>query len=246
MCRLLLLLAVFALAGCQQPLEARLTAGEAAARGGKWEEARARWEEATQLAPRSALAWTRLGTAQWELGRFDEAARAWVEALAVEPASLDAREGLARLALRSADAGAAVALLEDAGVSPSAQLALAQALLSRGGPADDAAALALVPPTAGAEPIQGYLRGCAQIALRRFADAQATLEALQREHPASPLGSYGLARLAAAQQRQTDALLHLSAARTAAGSDWNPQRVAADPAFAFISKTPEFQRLLSK
>ena len=134
-------------------------------------------------------------------------------------------------------------------VTTSFQLVLAQALLARGGPDDAAAALVAAQRAATAspgDPEVDYLVGSAQIALRRFSDAQGTLEALQRRHPDSPLGSYGLARLAAAQSRQTDALLHLSAARAAAGSAWNPERVAADPAFAFLISAPEFKALVGK
>jgi hypothetical protein len=60
------------------------------------------------------------------------------------------------------------------------------------------------------------------------------------------LGGYGLARLAAAQSRQTDALLYLGEAKNAAGSSWNSERVAADPAFAFLAQTPEFKALVGK
>jgi hypothetical protein len=69
-------------------------------------------------------------------------------------------------------------------------------------------------------------------------------EALERSDPQSPLGAYGLARLAAAQGRSTDALLYLRSARSLSGERWAPERVQADPAFAFLAKMPEFQALL--
>ena len=251
MSRLVLAFALSALCACQKPLDARLQAGDTAARAGKWEDARARWTEATELDAHCAAAFAKLGVALWELGRKDEAASAWSQAVALEPSGEDALEGLARLDLERLDAGAAVSrlLTVPAPAATSFQLVLAQSLLARGGPDDAAAALVAAQHAAAASPADpevDYLIGSAQIALRRFSDAQATLEGLQRRRPESPLGSYGLARLAAAQSRQTDALLHLSAARAAAGSGWNPERVAADPAFAFLLSAPEFKALVGK
>ncbi len=249
--RLLLAFALCALCACQKPLDAKLQAGDAAARAGKWDVARAAWAEATQLDPKSALAHGKLGVALWELGLKDEAAVAWHAAVAIDPNEEDAVGSLARLDLERSDAGAAVerVLLLRGPVSPAFHLILTRALLARGGPDDAAAALVAAEHAAAAGPFDpeaAYLVGSAQIALRRFSDAQGTLEGLQRRRPELPLGSYGLARLAAAQSRQTDALLHLSAARAAAGSAWDPQRVAADPAFAFLSTAPEFKALVSR
>ncbi|HEY1087572.1 MAG TPA: hypothetical protein VGE37_07755, partial [Archangium sp.] len=124
------------------------------------------------------------------------------------------------------------------------KVTLAQALLAKGEASQALTAAQEASAALPQDPAVAYLVGSSQLALRRFADAQGTFEALQRLDPKSPLGSYGLARLAAAQSRQTDTLLHLAAARTAAGSGWNPARVAADPAFAFLNATPEFQALL--
>ncbi len=247
--RLLLAFALCALCACQKPLDAKLQAGDAAARAGKWEAARTAWTEATQLDPKSAPAHCKLGVALWELGLQDEAAAAWSAAVAIDPNEEEAVGSLAQLDLERADAGAAVErlLLLRAPVSAAFHLVLARALLARGGPDDAAAALTAAQRAAAAvpgDPESEYLVGSAQIALRRFSDAQGTLEGLQRRRPEVPLGSYGLARLAAAQSRQTDALLHLSAARAAAGSAWNPSKVAADPAFAFLSAAPEFKALV--
>jgi predicted Zn-dependent protease len=247
--RLVALLALCALCACRAPLERTLQAGDEAARAGKWEEARAAWAEAASLDEKSVAARVKLGIAQYELGRRDEAAATWTAALALDARSEAALEVLARLELERGDAGAALARL-DAVKAPTLagfHLTQARALLARGGPDDAARALAAAQKAAGLQPGElevDYLIGCAQIGLKRFADAQGTLESLARRHPESPLGSYGLARLAAAQGRQTDTLLHLAAARTASGSGWNPALVAADPAFAFLTAAPEFQALL--
>ncbi len=251
MSRLIIAFALSALCACQKPLDARLQAGDTAARAGKWELSRTEWTKATELDPRSAVAHAKLGVALWELGLKDDAATAWSAAVSIDPNAEEAVSNLARLDLERADAGAAVEklLLVQAPLTAAFQMVLAQALLARGAPDDAAGALVAAQKALASSPNDAeveYLVGSAQIALRRFSDAQGTLEALQRRRPESPLGSYGLARLAAAQSRQTDALLHLSAARAAAGSTWNHERVAADPAFAFLTAAPEFRALVSK
>lgn len=249
MARLLLAVALCVLCACQKPLDARLQAGDEAARAGRWPDAHAAYADAVALDASSGPAHARLGLASWELGKHDEAVAAWTTAARLQPQNEEAAEGLARAALEAADAGAAVQRLEPvkAPTRPSFHATLARALLARGAPEDAPAALAAAQRAAAAlpgDPEADYLVGSAQLALKRYGDAQATLEGLLRRHPRSPLGSYGLARLAAAQHRPTDALLQLAAARTAAGSGWNPARVAADPAFAFLSATPEFKALL--
>lgn len=232
---------------CQKPLDARIQAGDSAAVAGQWAAARDAWGEAVKLEPGSANAHAKLGVALWQLGQKDDAARAWAKAVELDPSMDLAREGLARLALELGDAGAALDFL--AGVKEpraSLQLALAQALLARG---DAMTALGHAQAVLAATPDDvdaAYLVGSAQIALRRFSDAQDTLEKLQRAHPNLPLGSYGLARLAAAQSRQTDALIHLTAAKATAGSSWKADLVAADPAFVFLAASPDFKALVGK
>lgn len=239
-------IALCALSACRAPLDGKLQAGDTAARQGRWEEARQAWSDAAALDPKSVSARVKLGLALYELQRPAEAATAWNEAVALDASADEAVEGLARLELAAGDAGAAVERLQRVKTPTRGpfKATLARALLARG---DAAQALTAAQEAALALPQDAevdYLVGSAQLALRRFADAQGTFEALQRRDPRSPLGSYGLARLAAAQSRQTDTLLHLAAARTVAGSGWNPARVAADPAFAFLNATPEFQALL--
>lgn len=246
---LLVMLCVGAV-GCPQPFDSKLQAGDAAARAGKWQDARTAWAEAAKLDPKSATALARRGLAEWQVGDRTAALESWAAALELSPGQELALEGLALGALDAADAGAAVTRL--GGVEQprgSLRLTLARALLARGA-ADDAtmaaahlqAALLETP----ADPDALYLLGSAQIASRKFGDAQGTFEALQRAHPARALGAYGLARLAAAQGRQTDTLLNLTAAKNVAGSSWNGAQVAADPAFAFLSENADFRALVGK
>ncbi len=244
--RLSVLLIVLCLTGaCRKPHEARLSEGDSAAASGRWDDARTKWEAAVSADASSAVAHARLGAALWHLDRRDDAQREWAEAVKLDATNEDALEGLARFALEARDAGAAVSLLSTISEpsSPSFKKVQARALLARGEPGDAAAALELASSN-DADAESRYLVGCAELALRRFGDAQTTLDALLRAHPASPLGSYGLARLAAAQQRQTDVLLNLATAKAAAGSSWNAAHVAADPAFAFLATAPEFKALV--
>lgn len=240
-----LLIVLVSLCACRKPVEARLAEGDAAAVAGRWEEARSKWEAARDLSPELALTHARLGAALWHLGRNAEAVTAWQRAVELDATCEDAVEGLARSALAVGDAGAALTVLSTV-VDPASltfKRVQVRALLARGADGDADAAMTIVSGL-GDAPESIYLLGSTQIALKRYSDAQATLDGLARAHPKSPLGSYGLARLAAAQSRQTDALLNLSAARAAAGADWRPVEVAADPAFAFLATTPEFKALV--
>jgi hypothetical protein len=224
--------------------------GDAAALQSKWPEARDAFAEAVKVAPQSAPAHAKLGVAAWEAGDRPLALKEWAEALSLDALNAVALEGQARASLEAGDAGGAVTSLDKV-INPTGglRLTLARALLSRGQEGDVVRALELAKaaltetPT---DPETQYVLGSAQIALKRYADAQATLDGLQRQHPRSALGGYGLARLAAAQSRQTDALLYLGEAKNAAGSSWNSERVAADPAFAFLAQTPEFKALVGK
>lgn len=244
-----------ALWGCSAPGERALRRGNEAARGGQFEAARDAFADAVKARPGDARALQLLGNALYQLGRTDEAETAWRQALERDAQASGARLGLARLALERHEAAQALSLLE-AAEAPDAPAAAAEALtlkglalLERGGDGDAAAALetatdaeARVKEAPGAL----YVRGGALLALGRYSDSQAAFEALVRAHPTSPLGPYGLARLAAAQHRGTDVLLHLSAAKSAAGDTWKPESVAADPAFTFLSTSEGFTALVTR
>lgn len=244
---LILALATVGLA-CQRPLDARLAAGDVAAAAGRWTEARDAYLEATQLAADDPRAQARLGVAWWQLKKASEASAAWGRALNLDPLEVHAREGLARLALQKNEAGNAVALLER-GKEPSLRSVTALARLARGSPGDAEASLALADAVLleiPDDPTARYLVGSSQLALRRFGDAQATFERLRTSHPTLPLGSYGLARLAAAQERPTDVLLHLTEAKRRADPSLEWASVARDPAFAFVAQSAEFSGLFGK
>lgn len=245
-------LSALAWLGCQAPHDARLAAGDEAARAGRWDAARLAWAEAASLDPRSAAALGRLGTAWWALERPDEARRAWSAALALAPAHPEASLGLARLALaRGAPTEALEALTPLRAGEPrlAEQKLRAQALLARGQAGDAEAALETARAAAGLapqDPETRYLEGSAHLALRQLALASAAFEAAQRAAPTSALGPYGLARTAAARGDGPEALRHLAAARQAAAAAWAAERVASDPAFAFVADAPGFLALQGK
>lgn len=221
-------------AGCSGPLDRLIAQGNTAARDGNLEAARSAYAEAVAVAPDSARAHLLLGNALNSLKKHDEAAAEWAAARTLN----GAREALAAAALSAHDAGAALEWLGPTSTA-SGHVVQARAALALGQPDEALAALARVK---GAE--AKYLTGSAQLALRHLADAQATFDGLEREAPSSPFGAYGLARLAAVQGRAADTLLYLKAAKTTWGPSWNPAEVAADPAFAFLSASADFQELL--
>lgn len=245
------------LGGCLRGGEAKLREGNRAARDGRLEDAQKAFAAAAEALPGDPRPRVLLGNVLFELGRPDEARAAWREALAQAPDSRAAHLGLARLALDAQDAGAALETLGPPGPADEVDATLAAeedtvrglALLELGGAGDAERALAAADAAlvhVPAHPEALYVRGGALLVLGRYSDAQAALEQLSSKHPSSPLGPYGLARLAAAQGRATDVLLHLAAAKSAAGPAWRPERVAADPAFAFLSTSEGFLALVTK
>lgn len=248
--RLLALCTLLCLCGCQKPFEQQFQKGESAASLGKWAEARAAFEEAVKLDPQSPAARAKLAAAAWQSGDVALAETEWAKTIALEPTNELALDGLARVALSHGDAGAALEVTNPITEFKGAlRLTRARALLARATGNDLDVAQALVQASLAESPNDAealYLLGSVHIAFKRFGDAQGTFDDLQRKQPKSPLGSYGLARLAAAQNRQTDTLLYLAEAKNTAGSSWQANRVAADPAFAFVSATPEFKALVEK
>lgn len=221
-------------AACTKPFDRAIDRGNSLAREGHFDEAREAYAEAIAVDPSSARAHLLLGNALMSLKKPAEAATEWRAAETVA----GAREGLAELALDSGDAGAA---LEWVGAQESsrARLQKARALLALARPGD---ALETCEKLTGAEAL--YLKASALMALKRWPEAQAALETLSRETPGSSLGAYGMARLAAAQGRGADALLHLKAAKLSDGPRWSAEAVAEDPAFAFLSASAEYKELL--
>ncbi|MEW5741122.1 MAG: tetratricopeptide repeat protein [Myxococcota bacterium] len=240
---------------CRKPGEGKLREGNAAAQAGKLEEARRAFSEAALALPGDPRPRVLEGNAQFALGRLAEAQASWNAALERDPSNAEAHLGLARVALEGQDAGVALQHLSSVGAGLESSLGVevetvrARALLTRGAKGDAELALSAAEAALALRadfPQALHLKGSALLVLGRYSDAQAAFEHLQATHPKSPLGPYGLARLAAAQGRATDVLLHLQAAKTAAGPAWKAERVAADPAFVFLSTSEGFLALVGK
>ncbi len=217
-------------ASCAAPAERAIERGNAAERAKQLEDARAAYAEAVSFDP-TARSHLLLGNVLMSLGKRDEAIEQWKHG--------DAREALAADALEHGDAASALAWV-DATRSLAGRALKARALLALGR-ADQTLAVLEGIDAAGET---AYVKGCAFLALRRFDDARGAFDSLVRASPKSPLGPYGLARLAASQERAADALLYLKAAQTAAGLLWNPKAVERDAAFAFLSASGEYKELL--
>jgi tetratricopeptide (TPR) repeat protein len=237
---------------CAEPGAAAIQKGNRAALEGKLDDAAVAYRQACTEAPKLARAHALLGNALWAQGKAPEAGAAWKEALELDGAEPDSVLGLARLELSQGDSTAAIGRLSAALAKGSgradlrAELALAR--VQRNEEGDLTQALGDSEQAARAAPKDPdvlYTRGSVLTAAHKFAEAQAVLDLLERTYPRSALAPYGLARLAAAQGRKTDVMLHLRAARTAAGEAWKPEPVAADVAFAFLKSDPDFTREVS-
>jgi tetratricopeptide (TPR) repeat protein len=231
--------------GCPSTAQRQLEAGHAAAKAGQWPKALEAYQAASVAEPSNAKARSLVGVAAVSVGNGGLAATAFSEALALDATLVEARIGLAQLAVEGADAGAALSLLETHSV-PQARLVRARALLLRGGTDDAAQALQEAQAALGQAPTSPgrYLEGSALLALGRYAEAQAAFEGLERADTSSPMGPYGLARVAAAQRRGTDALLYLKAARSRAGARWSAAEISKDPAFAFLAGAAGFTEVV--
>lgn len=163
-------------------MEARLNLGAALLDGGKDEEARAAFEAALAIDPRSAPAHFRLGSILLDHGRPREAAAHFEEALRLDPKLASARNSLGVARLREGRPDQAIPLFRDAlRESPEnadTESNLGTALLRTGQDAEAEshlrAALALKPQTASAHTSLGALlarRGNLADALPHFSAA---------------------------------------------------------------------------
>jgi hypothetical protein len=216
--------------------------GNRAARAGRLSEARSAYAKALEAQPRDIRARVLLAHTLVALHDAPGARSEYAAAMAQDTKNTGARVGLARLALTQHDASAALELLAPLAATTEISLLKARALLARGEPGDGARVQAELKDEGSMEAV--YLKGSALLLDRRFAEAQATLEAL--EPISAPLARYGMARVAAAQGRVSDLVLHLQAAKAALGAAWDTRAVAADPAFSLAHDTPGFLPLLAK
>jgi Flp pilus assembly protein TadD len=230
------------LGACLDGGERHVREGNRAAQAGRLEEARSAYAAALEAHPRDVRARVLLANVLATLHDLPAARSEYTTVLAHDGDNAGARVGLARLTLGEGDASAALDLLAPLAPQPETRLLRARALIARGQAGDGAQALLELKDDRSTEAT--YLKGAALVLDRRFAEAQATLEGLERL--SAPFARYGMARVAAAQGRAADVLLHLRATRAAQGPAWDAAAVAADPAFDFLHDSPDLQPLLAK
>jgi hypothetical protein len=95
-------------------------------------------------------------------------------------------------------------------------------------------ALKAMPQSADAQ----LARGNALLAAKKVDEARSLFERMPKGYGSA----WGQARVAAAQSRHTDVILHLREARAAADAGWVKERVREDPAFLYLKDDPEFSR----
>ena len=239
------------LCGCESATEKAIHAGNSLAGEGRLNDALAAYQEAALASPDSARAATLVGNAEAALGHADKAHTWWKRALELDKKSVPAAVGLATAALERHQPAEALEFLNQVKdiqpISDEWRLVQAASLIERGTGNDAAEAITQCAAVLQNQPTLAqalYLRGSALLMLARYAEAQAAFDKLVETQRASPLGHYGLARLAAAQSRTTDALLYLKAAKAAAGAAWSPAAVGSDPAFDFVKHSAEFRELV--
>jgi tetratricopeptide (TPR) repeat protein len=239
------LIVMLFLAGCLAPGDAEIAEGNRLAAAGKLDEAAERFRAA---AASSARARPRelLGAVLHAAGKNDDARKAWLEAVQLEPeASAEAQLGLSRIDSENGDQTAALdrlgRLLERNPRRPDARLVRAVVYLRRNADGDveralDDSDLALraLPQSADAM----YARGNALLAAHKVEEARAQFERMPKGCDAA----WGQARVAAAQSRHADVILHLREARAAADGGWVAQRVREDAAFRYLWDDPDFSR----
>lgn len=240
---------LFAVA-CNEAGPTEIARGNVLVSRGKTAEAIEAYQAAARELPHKAQPRELLGHALLDQKRYAEARAAYQDAVAVEPPAIEARLGLARLATETGDLKEAFEQLDQVlRVQPQnlyALLSRANLELKRGGDADLEQALVdtgrAVSLDAKSEPVL-FARGEAFLATRRLDEARQAFELLRKEHPRSPLGWYGLARVAAAAGDRATAIADLQKARASAAEQkqpWKPDEVRADPAFRSLSADPAF------
>jgi tetratricopeptide (TPR) repeat protein len=234
------------LAACTSPGQTELAEGNQLARAGKLDEAANAYRAAADRSHR-ARPLELLGMVQHQLGHTDAAREVWLEAVQLEPDAADAQLGLARIDSERGDQPAALdrldRLVQRQPGAASARIERAVVLLKRNAEGDVERALADTDLALRASPHSTdalYVRGTALIAAKRLDDARKQFEGLKASQPF--LSAWGQARIAAAESRNIDVIVHLREAREASDGGWASARVREDPAFSYLWEDPEFSR----
>ncbi|MBI3181968.1 MAG: tetratricopeptide repeat protein [Myxococcales bacterium] len=253
----LLTAGAFLLTACTEPGQTEIARGNVLASRGEHEQAIEAFRAAVAAAPGKARPQELLGHALFDRKRLVEARAAYEGAARSEPrAAIEARIGLARIDAEEGKLDQAIARLDEvlAG-EPSnlyALLSRGNLAMRRGGPGDAERAItdtAEAMRIAPKNPSALYTRGCAFLAAQDPKAAGEAFELLKKAHPTSPLGPYGLARVAAASGRETDVVLHLRETKAKAKGlpgAWDPEEIRKDPAFQFVKDKKDFQEVFAE
>lgn len=237
--------AMLLLLGCSAPGDVEIAEGNRLAAQGKLDDAAASFRAAATKSQR-ARPRELLGAVLHAAGKLDDARTVWLEAVQLEPeSSADAQLGLSRIDSERGDQAAALdrleRLLQRQPRAPQVRLLRAVVYLRRNGDGDvDRAledtelALKALPQSADAQ----YARGNALLAAHKVDEARALFEHM----PKTAESAWGQARVAAAQSRHIDVMVHLREAKVAADGGWVAQRVREDPAFRYLWEDPDFSR----
>lgn len=246
---------IFVMLACGYPGQREVSRGNELASAQKFEEALAAFREAARIDPRAARPRQLAGHALLAVRRFREARAAYEEALQRDPKGApEAKIGLARIDAEEGSVDLAILHLgEILSTEPRntyALLSRATLAMRRARPADQDMALGDTARAVSIDP-RGvaalYTRGCALLFVRKPAEAEEAFQLARALHPESPLGPYGLARLAATRADKVAVLINLREAqrRSSASGAWESAEVRSDPAFAFLDGDPDFTALLS-
>lgn len=241
---------VVVMAACES---AQVNEGHAAAARGDWRAAAEHFSTAVKSDPAQPSVWTFLGHAKFSAGDLSGAEDAYRKALALDATFIAAQVGVVRVKVQRQEWHEALALLAPLlkVPQPSVEVLTLQALaaLGRGEAADAALAETAIQQALSLRPDEAslqYLKGCALIAARRYDEAQAVFDVLEQRPTEAIWGVWGQARLAAAQSRKADVLLHLRRAQALKGRTADPRRLLQDPAFTFMKEDPDFQAVLKR
>jgi tetratricopeptide (TPR) repeat protein len=232
------------LGACTVAGEPELHEGNRLAAQGSLAEAAEQYRLAAQKQPSRARPRELLGSVLHAASETDAARTAWLEAVQLQPNdSADAQLGLARIDSERGDHATALdrldRLLERQPRRADARLQRAVVALRMSNVEraleDSDVALKALPRDSDAL----YTRGTALLAAGKPDEARKVFERL----PAgSLLKAWGQARVAAAQSRSTDVIVHLREARAASDGGWDEARVRNDPAFKYLLDNAEFSR----
>ncbi|MBK7858847.1 MAG: tetratricopeptide repeat protein [Archangiaceae bacterium] len=231
---------------CSSPGQNEVDEGNRLAAAGRFDDAASSYRAACAKT-RSARPRELLGMSLHAAGKLDEARAAWLEAAQLQPDAADAQLGLSRIDLERGDLSAALdrldRILERQPKNHRARTERAIVLLKRHGQGDAEHAYAdsqLALASAPHDPDALYTHASACLASKKLAEATAAFGRLKPLRPA--LAAWGLARVAAAESRNTDVIVHLREARDAADAGWVASEVREDPAFRYLWDDPEFSR----